>query len=377
VIKRLRVTHVVETLELGGMEKMVATLCLNTNTERFDVSVLCLKREGAIAEELRAKGIRVGFAQIPVAPPEYAAFRRVTRYLRLHPSDVLHTHNTSGLLNGVLGGRLAGVRTIVHTEHGRSFPDHWRYMLLERCMAKLIYRFVGVSEETTRALHTFEGISMRRLRTIPNGVDEVVIPEPDELFRLREQLSIPTDALIVGAVARLVWEKSLKDLLSAFRLVVNQEPRAILLIAGDGPQRDELHNCDDTKALGDRVRFLGTRLDVGRLLHIFDVYCLSSVSEGLPLGLLEAMSSGRAIVSTDVGGIPSAITHMKEGLLVPPRQPQLFAQAVITLLRNTALAASLGAAARETFEARYTSSAMARAYESMYLRQNDEPRGMR
>ena len=167
---RIRVVHVVETMELGGMERMIATLALATDRDRFDVHVLCVRNVGPVGAELAQSGIPVHFAALPRASTAWFGFLTLARMLRVLAPDVVHTHNTHALLYGVPGARLAGVQRVIHTEHGRKFPDKRRYMLAEWAISGFVHHVVGVSETMTVALHRYLRIPRRKLRTIPNGV---------------------------------------------------------------------------------------------------------------------------------------------------------------------------------------------------------------
>src|SRR5690349_3649568 len=151
-MQRIRVVQVTETLALGGLEQVVVTLCRSLDRNEFEPSVLCLTAGGPFEEDLRELGIPVHVMERTPGKPDYLSFAKTRRFLRMHPADVVHTHNTGAFLFGGFGARLAGVRTLVHTDHARAFPDKMRYMVAENLMARLAYRVVGVSEDTTRSL---------------------------------------------------------------------------------------------------------------------------------------------------------------------------------------------------------------------------------
>lgn len=365
--RRLRVVHAVETMELGGMERMIATLAQVTDRERFDVHVLCIKGVGRVGEALAGAGIPVHNAGLRPASSDYFGFLPLARILRRLRADVVHTHNTCALLFAAPGAWLAGVRTIVHTEHGRAFPDRAHIMAAERAAATVVDHVVGVSEAMTDALHRYERIPRRKLRTIANGVEASRDVSRRDRSRALEGLEITAGARLVGTAARLVWEKGHTHLLEAWRVVHEAEPEALLLIAGDGPERPALEALADSLGIRNSVRFLGTREDVPALLHSLEVFVMPSVSEGLPLALLEAMSTARPVIVSDIGGMPDALGDGKAGLIVPPADPAALAAAILQLLRDPAFAEALGAEAAARFRERYTAGAMAHAYEALYM----------
>ena len=369
---RKRVVHVVETMGLGGMERMIATLATTTKAERYHVSVLCLKELGAEAEALTAAGIDVHLAHVPRDRPEYFPFRRVERCLRTLAPDIVHTHNTPGLVYGAVGAWLAGVPTIVHTEHGRQFPGRLRYAVAERVASAVTWRVVGVSDAMSSGLSRHVKIAREKLRTIPNGVIASEAPPAPDIRAVMDSIGVKPNARIVGIAARLVSEKGLGFLLDGWPEVVRAIPSAVLLLVGDGPERTALTEQAAQLGIQDSVRFVGMRTDVPTFMHAFDVYVMPSVSEGLPLALLEGMAARRAIVATRVGGMPQALDDGRAGLLVPPRDAAALASAIIKLLSEPEEARELGLAARARFEVRYTAQSMARAYYAMYERADDK-----
>jgi glycosyltransferase involved in cell wall biosynthesis len=240
-------------------------------------------------------------------------------------------------------------------------------MAAERAASVIVDRIVGVSEAMTEALHRHLRIPRRKLYTIANGVESSSGTSAADRVRALERLQLPDGARLVGTASRLVWEKGLSHLLEAWNVVRQAEPNAVLLIAGDGPERTALEALTDSLALRSHVRFLGMRDDVAALLSSLDVFVMPSVSEGLPMALLEAMAVGRPIVATNIGGMPDALAAGEAGLIVPPADPAALATAIIQLLNDPGYATRIGAAAASRFQERYTARAMARAYEDLYL----------
>ena len=368
---RLRVLHIVESLELGGMERMIATLARASAETGVQAGVMTTKRLGPVADELRAAGIPVFDAAVRTSPPDYLAFRGLARHIRGFAPDVVHTHNTAALLFGATGARLAGVRTVVHTEHGRVFPDRTLYMVAERLVATMVWRLVGVSDAMSRALIEHEHMPRARVLTIPNGVLPPVPATPDSVHAARASMGLAANARVIGVGARLVWEKGLDVLLRALPAVIRRVPETVLVIAGDGPEGPSLRALASELALGDRVRFLGVRSDLGTLINAFDVVTLPSLSEGLPMALLEAMAAERPIVASRIGAMPEALDGGGAGLLIPANDVGALAAALEELLANPERGRALGVAARRRFDERYTAAAMARAYAVTYRRGDD------
>lgn len=365
---RARVMLVVETLGMGGMEQVVVTLARALDRERFAPEILCLKEAGPLAEVARDHAIPVhGIGYVP-GSPDYLAFTKVARVLRERRVSVVHSHNTCAFIFGTLGARLAGVPTIVHTDHARAFPDRFRYVATEHLLSHLVYRVVGVSAPTTEALHRHEWIPRRKLVTVPNGIDRSRYTAQVDRTQARRALGIAPDAPVIGLGARLTEQKGLEYLLRALPPVIARHAGAVLLVAGDGPQRPALEALAADLGVAPSVRFLGMRDDIAALLRACDVYALPSVWEGLPMAVLEAMAAGLPVVASDVGGVGTAVQHQVTGLLVPPRDPARLADALLAVLGDRVLRRRLGEEGRRVFQRRFTAEAMARAYEALYLR---------
>lgn len=349
------------------MERMVSALVRVMDPERFELKVICLNRLGEITDEVLNAGIPVELFRGRPGVRRYVAFLPLAGQVREWSPHVVHTHNSSGLFFGAPAARIAGVRRIIHTEHGRAFPDAARYMLAERILSSLLTKYVCVSEQTKNDVAKFERISRELLAVIPNGVVQPSKANTHQLASLRKELGIPPEALIIGTVGRLVWEKDYATLVNAFARVHARRSDCRLVFVGDGPERIALEELVRSLALAPVVHFAGRRSDVGVWHQLFDVFAMSSVSEGLPLALLEAMAVGRPIVATRVGGIPLALNEGDAGLLVDPRDPAALASGILTLLNDADRRSQVGRVAEIRYREAYDIEAVAAAYGRLYL----------
>jgi glycosyltransferase involved in cell wall biosynthesis len=364
----LRVMHITDNLGAGGLEQVVVTICRTIDRSRFEPSVLCLSFKGALAARLDDIGVPV--FELPRTPgrPNYFAFRSVARILREQRIDVVHTHNTGPFIDGGLAALTAGVRTLIHTEHGRVFPDPWRYMAAEHLLSHYAHKVVGVSERTVEDLHRFERIRRRKLVRIANGIELDAYDCRIDRTAKRRELGLPQTGPVIGVVARLDPAKGISFLLQALPRLMVRVPDASIVIAGTGTLRESLEAEARELGVSDRVSFLGLRLDVPELLQLFDVYVLPSVREGLPMGLIEAMSAGCAVVATNVGGVGTLVHSSETGMLVPSRSSEALGDAIETLLADDALRRRVSEAARRVATEQYSAAAMTRQYERLYTR---------
>lgn len=362
----MQVTH---DLGVGGLPRVVETLCRSIDPAQFEVSVLCLNAGGPLADRLRSQGFTVHLPPADRPHPDYFAFRRVAEVMRAAQVDVVHTHNTQPFVDGGLASILAGVPLLLHTDHARDFPDKLRYMVAEHLLAWRAWRVVGVSAHTTENLHRYEWIPRRKLVTIPNGIEAAPFDTEIDPAEVRRRVGLrPTDRMLLLG-ARLDEQKGMPYLIDAVAMLHAQVADLHLVIAGEGPLHDALLAQAAARGIADRVHLPGVRLDMPDLLRAADLFVMSSVWEGLPMVILEALAAGCPIVSTAVGGVPTAVLDDRTGVLVPPRDPAALASAIGALLADAPRRARYADAGRRLFRERFSADAMARQYEALYRRQ--------
>ncbi|MGH7467519.1 MAG: glycosyltransferase [Longimicrobiales bacterium] len=363
---KIRLMHLTYDLSVSGLERVVVTICRTIDRERFEPFVLTMRGRGPLANELEAMGVTVlDIGQLEDAA-DYLAFWRVARELRRHRIDVLHTHNSLALFDGFVAARLSGIRSHVHTDHGRNFPDKRRYMMAERFTSYFVSQLVAVSDHSRANLIHYEKIAPGRILTIPNGVIANPATLTTRASDTRTQLGIG-DGPVVGFIARLYEQKGAIYLLQALVKLRNMMPGVIVLMAGSGILEASLKQASVDLGVQDNVRFLGTRSDVPELLQVFDVFAIPSIWEGLPMSLLEALGWGCPVVATDVGGMSAVLKHRQNGSLVPPRDPDALANELAAVLSSPELRQRYREHGLRTFAQDYSAEIMTRRYEDLYL----------
>jgi glycosyltransferase involved in cell wall biosynthesis len=367
VKRRIRVLQVIQNLNYGGMERLLADLACRVDPARFELHVLVLSYLGRFSAGLEQ------YAKLHVADP-------LPRWSMLWPGplirqiqriapDVVHTH--SGVWYKVsLAARLAGVPRLIHTDHGRPNPDPWRTRMLDRLAAQRTDVIVPVSEPLRRYLKARVVPDPSRLRVIRNGVDTDTFRPKGDDGRVRRELSIPAEAFMLGSVGRLESIKGYDVMVSALqrlRAAWRVGPAPVLVIGGEGSERPRLKGMIETARLQAHVRLLGWREDVPDLHAAFGLFTMSSRSEGTSVSLLEAMSAGLCPVVTDVGGNADVLGQELRHRLVPPDDPKALATAWLDALRDSRQRRRDGDAARRRVEARFGVDAMVRAYERLYV----------
>jgi glycosyltransferase involved in cell wall biosynthesis len=368
--QRIRLAQITHDLRIGGLQQVVVNICRTIDREKFDVIVICLRALGEFVPEVERMGIKVRLVPQRQKGTDYFSFLKLANILKEEKIEVIHTHNTQPFFDGAIAGLLAGVKTIVHTDHARNFPDKRRYMFAEWLVSHFAYKIVGVSDHTCRNLVRYEKISKKKIMTIMNGIDLTRYKVEIDQQRKRMELGLNGKGPIIGLAGRLVEAKGVRYLLQAMTDVVPLFPNITLLIAGDGPLQDELKKMSVDLGIERRVLFTGPRLDMPELMKLFDIYVSPSISEGLPMVLLEAMAAGCPIIATEVGGVPMAVHHGENGSLVRPENPKALSSEIVRLLSNKEVRQQYSENGMTLAGEKFSAEVMTRNYEKLYLRTN-------
>lgn len=364
----MRISHVVENLNRGGLERVVIDLAIAQVAAGHDCQVVCLYDAGSLAHELDAAGIRV-VACGKRDGADLRAIMRMRRAFAAQRTEVMHSHNGIPHYYAMVAALGLGLRRIVNTRHGMgdSSPASRREWLFRQSM-RWTDAAVAVSAAAGRRLADAGLVPADKLQVVPNGIH----PEP---FRVRDDamraqlagsLGLPPTTPLVGFVGRLNWAKDLETMVAAFANVLGRRGDAALVIAGEGGDRGKIEAAIARAGIGRRVFLLGDRGDVPQLLPAFTAFAMSSISEGYSIALLEACACALPIVATRVGGNGEIVADGVNGLLVPPRDPDALATALLALLDDPARAQAMGRAGREWLLANATFEVMSRRYLEIY-----------
>lgn len=365
----MKITHIVENLNRGGLERVVIDLIRAQRDAGHSCRVICLFERGALADELTGCGIVVDACNKRVGL-DWRSLARMRRLLVQNPVDILHTHNAVAHYHAVLAAwRLPYRHRVINTLHGMmgARPSRRRDWLYRQSL-RATHAVVAVSEAVRSNIEGAKLVPIRQLRAVPNGirVDQFEPASQETRTWLRSQLDLPPGAQLVGFVGRLSWAKDLATLIRSFAIVQRQFPEATLVLVGDGACRSELENVAAEVGVSAHVKFLGDRSDVTKLLPGFDIFAMSSVTEGYSIALLEACAAGLPIVATSVGGNAEIVREGSNGLLVPARDSAALAQGLSTLLADPARARAMGLAAREWILREGSFRSMERRYAEIY-----------
>jgi glycosyltransferase involved in cell wall biosynthesis len=357
------VLHAIETGGPGGAERMLIHLATGLGPDFRSEAVLI--RDRWLGAALRGRGVPVTILRY-TSKRFAGTLRDLVTLIRTQKVAVLHTHEFFMNTLGLMASWLTGV-PLVATVHGRNhYPDKARRRLTYRLVGEFAGRLVTVSEANKRFLAEQVGIPPRRIEVIANGVPVDASAPAATLSALRESLNIDPHDSVVGAVGSLYPVKGHKYLIDAMPSILSRFPQTVFVMVGQGGLRAELEAQAERLGITAHLRFLGHREDVHDLLSIYDIFVLPSLSEGMPLALLEAMAVGLPAVATRVGGVPEVLEDRKTGFLVPPGDSAALADTIMTLLADPPLAKGLGHAARHLAVSRFSVAGMVRAYEGVY-----------
>lgn len=359
-----KILHILHGLNVGGLENGVVNLINRLDPEGFEHEICCITSNGPMAERfvqpVRVHEMGKGAGRTLGLPLRLAGLIRKVR------PDIVHTRNW-GTIDGIIGARLAGVRRIVHGEHGREATDptgaNRRRQIARRLLAPAVTRFVTVSAELDNWLVRDIGVPRAKVEQIINGVDgETFRPEVDKAA-CRTRLGIPDDKLIVGIVGRL---DPVKDHATLLRAVAQSETACRLVVVGAGPAEDALRQLAAELNVAEFTHFFGARHDIAQVLGALDVFVLPSLAEGISNTILEAMACGLPVIASRVGGNPELVTAGETGFLFDVGQADMLAAQLKCYIERPELRRAHGVAARERVEREFSLAAMVSKYERMY-----------
>jgi glycosyltransferase involved in cell wall biosynthesis len=364
----LNVAHCIHGLGLGGAQQIVRYIVARADPQHFRYFVYS-SLGGIRRREVEETGatVRVISRRIPKFDPIWA--RQLARAMSRDGIDVVHTHLFGDSLHGYLGGKMAGALPVIMTLHtvlpGQNYLQRLGYRwLIPRCA-----RAVACSEFVRSSFVSAGVRNAEEILTIPNGIEDPRLRrvETGGSDEFRQELGIDPRAPVIASIGRLVEAKGLGDLIRAFaRIESPGEPSPVLVVLGEGPQRDDLERRSLKEGVADRVRFAGFRQDISSLMPQIDVVAFSSLWEGLPVALLEAMAFERCVVGTEIPGILEAVRHEREAILVPPGDVERLSEALRLATSDASLRVRLGQAARRRFLERFTAGRMVDGYEALY-----------
>ena len=363
--KKIKLMHIVFSLDTGGLEKLIPELVKRVDSNRFDCSVCCLTKKGALSQELTELGARLFYLNKKEGVDYLLPFR-LKRLLRKEKVDIVHTHDNSTVLYGTIAAKLARIPLVVNTEHGGVYFETGRKRLMNRFLWGLNDKVVCVSEQLREDLLKM-GLSDTKSTVISNGINFNKFDIELNIEAKRRELGFNKADFIICAVGRLSREKNQEMLINAAKSILEEIPQAKFLIVGDGPLKNSLQSAVHSQQLEKYVEFLGNREDVPEILKISDCFVLTSNYESFGLVILEAMNSGVPVIATNAGGVSSIVINNENGFLIPKEDVAALGEAVLRIKKDLPFAKSLALKAKELMRLRYDIDKMVNSYEKLYF----------
>ena len=369
---RIKVLWLIKGLGVGGAEQLLVNSLPHLDRDRFSYQVAYfLPGKDHLVSSFRQ-------ADVPVScldgrhPYDLRVVGRLRRLLETRRIDILDAHLPYSGVVGRVAGRLARTPVRIYTEHSLAVQRRLSRLRFLGFLANVLTYplndlVVSVSADTHRDVQRFN-FGRTPTRLVYNGIPLEAFQDPAvDVGATRRTLGIPSGHRVVGHVAKMVSKKRQEDLLRAAGMVLQRRSDVTFVLVGDGELRPRLEELADELGIRANVVFAGYVDSVVDVLATFDVFTLSSLYEGLPTVVIEAMALGVPVVATRVGGASEIVTDRADGLLTPPRDPRALAMGILRLLGDEPLRRAMGERARASVRERFDMPRRVREMEELYL----------
>jgi glycosyltransferase involved in cell wall biosynthesis len=375
-----RILHVIDNLGPGGAQEVICQLIKCGQRRFFQPEVLALRGLGHYWEVLRGWGVPI-HSLFPVdletfniygALPAHM-FTRMFLFLTQNRFDLVHAHLLWAMMHATPMAALCRVPVRLNHDHALDLARYRtrKHRKLRLLSHRLSHHIIAVSSSLRTFLCQEEKVSDDKITVINNAVDlSRFSPQssPEAQGRLRQNWDLPADALVVGGVGRLEYQKNFPLFLEVAAEVGARMPQAIFVIAGEGPDRAALEELSQKLGIASRVRLLGFVKEMPELYQSLDLMLLTSHFEGTPLTILEAMATGVPVVASDVDGVGDVLADGQDSILVPPGRRDLFVQGVCQVLQDRSLWRHFSQAGQAKVQQRHSVEVMVRRVEALYLK---------
>lgn len=366
---KTHIIHITQHLEIGGLESFIVEFCRKLDKDNFTATVLCLNGYDEIYRTSLAEcGVEVHLIK-KNSRYDFMFLWRAAAYLKSIGADIVHSHGGCFLYSSLVG-KLAGVKGLVYTVHGMPVVSGLQAGVEEFLSCSMTDRIVAVSDEVAEDLKCRQRGASHKIDVIINGIDSDryrPIYDKKVIAKCKADYGLPTDKKIIGTVGRLETVKNYPLLLNAFaKLIKSGSNNFHLVLVGSGSENGILKSLAHDLGITERVSFLGMQYDLHRIYPLFDVFVLSSLTEGTSLSLLEAQSCGVTAVVTDVGGNSGVIRNGLNGFLTPSGDHEAMAAHLDRCLNCDTELAAMGKAARAEILDKFNINAVLKQYQAMY-----------
>lgn len=363
----MKILHVTFDMRIGGTEMVINSLFQGVDETNFEMSIFCIEEPlGPWGEQLRKQGVSINSVSRKPGV-DFHVVKALRKCIQRDDIDLVHCHQYTPWVYGTLAS-VGTQAKVIFTEHGRFYPDStsWKRKIVNPLLTRCTAAFTAISQATKTALGEFEFIPPDNIQVIYNGIAGLEpISSVAQLADLKAASGIASDCLVLGTIARFDPIKNHTMMLRAVAKVVARYPDTMLIMVGDGEERRNIEATIDQLGLEEKVLLTGYQKDPTVFLNLFDVFLLSSLSEGTSMTLLEAMSLEKPCVVTDAGGNPEVIQHGYNGLVTENDNDTAFAEGIITLI-ETNHSVNYGRNGRRLFDEHFTEKKMCSQFQQLY-----------
>jgi L-malate glycosyltransferase len=365
-VSKIKVLQIIKSLGRGGAEKLLTETLSLHDQEKFEFHyIYFLPWKDQLVAELKANGGRVTCLPANNNIQLVMQVGRVVKYIRENKIDLIHAHLPWAGIVSRRAGRNANI-PVIYTEHNKQERYHFATRWMNLLTMNWLSGIVAVSDDVADSIRKHKPKLSAPLHVILNGVDTMKFNSPDVQCDIRQQLNIDPAAIVVGTIAVFRFQKRLEVWLKCAADFHKKFPQARFIIVGDGPLKSQILKHTSDLGLDDVVYFAGLQTEVRPWLKAMDVYFMSSVFEGLPIALLEAMAMQLPVVTTNAGGIKQVIREGVEGLMCDVQNTEQLTPLLEKMAGDARLRAECGARARDRVISAFSLKTMVRSLEDLY-----------
>ncbi len=367
-MKRIKILETIRQGQVGGGETHVLDLCTHLDKERYEPVVLSFT-EGQMVDTLRNRGIRTEVINTE-KPFDYKVWRKVHNFMKSEKFDLIHAHGTRAMSNVFCPSKILGL-PLIYTIHGWSFHMNQKHIvrrireLSEKFITNMADKNICVSRSNEK--DGIQKFGMKRSTVIYNSVDFDKFNPINSFKDIRKELGIGSEKIVIGYFVRITAQKDPFTMLKAMKLVVEENSNVMLLMIGDGDLKEATIELAKSLKIEDHVIFQPFRSDIPDALNAIDIYCLPSLWEGFPIGILEAMAMQKAIVASPVDGTVEMIDDGDTGILVPNSEPLKLADILLKLSKDQQLRDAIAINAYQQVRSRFGIDRMIKQISDVYM----------
>jgi len=372
-MKKIKILEAIRQGKVGGGESHVLELVTNLDKSKFEPIVLSFT-PGPMVDELRRRGIKTkviyterGF--------DFRVWKEVHDFIKSEKIDIIHAHGTRANSNVFRAAKKMHL-PLIYTVHGWSFHLDQKYVvrkireISESFLTSVADKTICVSK--SNEIDGIERFDMKRSSVIYNAVDLKKFNKTNKFRDIRKELGIPEDKTVIGYIVRITHQKDPFTMLRAMKILLRKTDNALLLMVGDGDLKEATMKLAHDLGIENNIIFQPFRSDIPDILNAIDIYCLPSLWEGFPIGILEAMAMNKPVVASPVDGTLELITHRKTGLLSDMGNAELLAQNLFHMLTDNHMRAQIAASALRFVEENFGIDKLVDRVEKLYTAQKSE-----